>query len=258
MNQRKEYTMEELLPVVTKLAERYTGGEGTSVSYERAQLLMEAVLYCIAEYEGGSRGQLIKYRISPWEAYRAGYRLVREKTVSLGKMYNEMIVGFEDYGMVCLGDVIRRGIPEFLKRYDPEFCPQDTLLTLDYPVLGSMENFTGVDKVYEYTSMIQMEQKFLGQMKSEKIREILRAYHRDYENLVENICSIVLENLAENILTENQMKESSEILEIYIKKIVHNMMERRYEKDRELEAYLCLEVGNIAVRIHNRHQKILK
>ena len=46
--------MEELLPVVAALGEKYTGYEHSSVTYEKAQMLMEAVLYCIGEYEGTS------------------------------------------------------------------------------------------------------------------------------------------------------------------------------------------------------------
>lgn len=43
------YKMEELLPVVGKLAEKYTSFESTSVTYEKAEQLMGAVLYCIRE-----------------------------------------------------------------------------------------------------------------------------------------------------------------------------------------------------------------
>ena len=42
-----DYTMEELLPVVGKLTEKYTGFSSTSVTYETARQLMEAVLYCL-------------------------------------------------------------------------------------------------------------------------------------------------------------------------------------------------------------------
>ena len=45
------FEMEELLPIVAQLAEQYAGYESTSVTYERAELLMEAVIYCIHEYE---------------------------------------------------------------------------------------------------------------------------------------------------------------------------------------------------------------
>ena len=44
--------MEELLPVVAKLAERYTSKESSSVSYKTAEQLMEAVVYCINEVAG--------------------------------------------------------------------------------------------------------------------------------------------------------------------------------------------------------------
>ena len=43
------FSMEELLPIVAELAEKYTSGESSSVTYERAQGLMQAVLYCINE-----------------------------------------------------------------------------------------------------------------------------------------------------------------------------------------------------------------
>ena len=40
-----DYEMEELLPIVATLAEKYTGGESSSISYEKAGQLMEAVMY---------------------------------------------------------------------------------------------------------------------------------------------------------------------------------------------------------------------
>ena len=46
------YKMEELVPIVAKLAEEYTAGESTSITYEKAQQLMEAVIYSIHEGEG--------------------------------------------------------------------------------------------------------------------------------------------------------------------------------------------------------------
>lgn len=45
------YPLQELLPLVARLAEKYTGFDSSSVTYERAQMLMEAVIYCIREYE---------------------------------------------------------------------------------------------------------------------------------------------------------------------------------------------------------------
>ena len=39
------YDMEELMPIVARLTEEFTSGESTSVTYERARSLMEAVIY---------------------------------------------------------------------------------------------------------------------------------------------------------------------------------------------------------------------
>lgn len=46
-----QYKTEELIPIVAKLAEKYTAKESTSITYEKAQQLMGAVVYCIREYE---------------------------------------------------------------------------------------------------------------------------------------------------------------------------------------------------------------
>ena len=58
------YDMEELIPLVARLAEKYTGFESSSISYERAQQLMEAVLYCIREY----KGEYKEFGETDWEA----------------------------------------------------------------------------------------------------------------------------------------------------------------------------------------------
>ena len=47
--------MEELVPIVGKLAGEYMGHASTSVTYETAEQLMEAVLYCVREAQSGDR-----------------------------------------------------------------------------------------------------------------------------------------------------------------------------------------------------------
>ena len=65
-----DYTMEELLPVVGKLMEKYTSLSSTSVTYETAQQLMGAVLYCLGSYkpnkldENGKRVEIVEKSIS--------------------------------------------------------------------------------------------------------------------------------------------------------------------------------------------------
>ena len=51
-----EYTMMELLPVVKQLSDRYTSKESGSVTYDMANQLIEAAIYCINEYEQAGAG----------------------------------------------------------------------------------------------------------------------------------------------------------------------------------------------------------
>lgn len=196
VNQESGYSMEELLPLVSKLAVRYTGGEHSSVTYEKAQMLMEAVLYCIREFRMSQENALMAKDVPAEEAYRRGQEIVMEKVRTLQSLYNEMIPDFKDYGCLSLRDTVRKGIPAFLERYDFQFMPQETLLTLDYPVQEKLEHLSGIDRVLAYMACICREQAYLREMEEREVVAILHDYHRDYEYLIENICGIVQERRA--------------------------------------------------------------
>lgn len=181
------YQLEELLPVVAELASRYTGYEHSSVTYERAEMLMGAVLYCIHEYADQGEGVQPARSIPAGEAYRIGREIVIRKVRQLHALYNDMILDFQDYGVECLRDTIVKGIPQFLLRYDVDYAPQETLLTLDYPVQEDLSGLSGIDAVLAYVECVQREQQYLRQFDSSFILDRLRAYHPEYEMLVENI-----------------------------------------------------------------------
>ena len=84
------YAPEELMPVVEKLAFRYTGCDHSSVSYERAQMLMEAVLYCIREFRQSQGDALMAKDIPAGEAYRRGQEIVMEKVRELFRISKKL------------------------------------------------------------------------------------------------------------------------------------------------------------------------
>ena len=133
------YKMEELIPIVGKLAGRYTSFESTSVTYEKAEQFMKAVLYCIHETETYGHGGIVAAEgLSAEQAYETGLALVEEKVKLALKLYNELMQGFADYDNLCLRDTVVNGLPEFFKWYDTKYEPQNTILTLDYPVLKDL------------------------------------------------------------------------------------------------------------------------
>ena len=239
------YTPEELIPIVAELASKYTGFEHSSISYEKAQTLMEAVMYFIHEWEDSAsfgfpqenfeslespqhdiprplRTPAVPNPLPAREAYLSGREIVLKKVKLLQVFYNELIPDFHDYGSEFLRETIVKGIPSFLLHYDARYAPQETLLTFDYQILKNLDDKSGIDAVLEYVGCISLEQRFLRKFGLSYVTETLRAYHEDYGILTENICGIVLRNIICHILlnkpldsvgfTENERESMKNLL----------------------------------------------
>ena len=263
-----KYEIEDLVPIVAKLVEGYTSKESSSISYDRAQQLMEAVLYSIREGEGEDQFSLAqKDELSPEKMYEIGAKRVEEKTKETLNLYNEMMAHFSSYENKCLDDTVVKGLPEFFKWYDCKYEPQNTILTLDYPVLIENPEHTGIDKICDYVLCIQLEQKFLNQFASEYVIEILSKFNKHYRVMIENICEIVLMNVICHIVAGKKISildfEPEEYLKLQaliqmetpsdlrdkLKKAINVLIREYYENDENLMEYLYKAVDNISVRM---------
>ena len=149
------YELEELVPVVAKLTEKYTSKESTSVSYEKARQLMEAVIYCIHECEGGN--QLVgNEKLQAKDAYEYGYQKLLQKVQQAQDAYSELIVDFNAFGNENYYDTVTKGIIGFFRYYDARFAPQDTILTMDYPTIRPIVRLNGIDAIEKYYTDMSM------------------------------------------------------------------------------------------------------
>lgn len=273
-----DYQMEELLPIVSELAQKYAGYESTSITYEKAQSLMEAVLFCLSEYNSSAKDSLVQKDISVKEQYNIGAKLLSEKVENIRKIFNEISFQFEDFGVKCLYDTVQKGIPQFLKWYDIKFCPQNMILTLDYPLLIDCSSLTGADAVYKYIRAIQTEQIFLGKFDRNYVMLVLEKYNFEYRDMIENICSIVLTNIIGHIAIKKPFNDidflygeylqlskifagkSIPDIENVVKDLIKKIVSQFYENDMDMLEYLCYETNNIAVRIYtaNQHEQLSK
>ena len=265
-----DYEMEELVPIVGKLAEKYTSHESTSITYEKAEQLMGAVLYCIHElWESSGNAPSLNKKLSEQRAYEMGAAYVREKTGKALDLYNRILPEFCHYENKCLYDTFVKGIPEFFKWYDIQFEPQNTILTLDYPLLKDISEYTGIDKIFEFIKSIGLEQKFLKLFPAGYVINILSKDNRNWQESMDNICEIVFIHVIGHIILgksltvieleeddysymqkifkqatlEDIKKQLTTALEIFIKNY--------YENDRELLNYLSGAISGIVVRLKN-------
>lgn len=205
MSIAEPYQPEDLIALAAELVERYNGFDSTSVTYEQAQHLMEAIRYCLRMYEQSESSLPARKMLTAREAYRLGYEAVCNQARQVGALYEQLLPHFQSYGLVCLQDTVIKGIPAFLMHYDARYCPQDTLLTLDYPVLTDFGHLCGVQVVWAYLRCIALEQRFLSRLDFEFVCDSLRDYHVDYTVLMENICGIVLPGLLGHVLLEKPL-----------------------------------------------------
>lgn len=257
---RENYSPEELLPIVVELAASYTGDEHSSITYEKAGKLMEAVLYCIGELREEDFA-IVSKQMSAKTAYECGKKKVVEKCEELLKLHNRLSEEFCDYGMKCLRETVVKGIPAFLRYYDVKYAPQENILTLDYPVLKDLNRLCGVDKILEYVKCIAIEQRFLNSISENFIIHTLKAYHSGYERLVENIFDIVFQNSVGYIilkkpvapagLTKADYDRLEKILLLqshHLEEFLQEVLKKIFRSDKELWDYISLSVGNMAVR----------
>ena len=268
-----KYSQEELLPVVAKLAARYTSNESTSISYDKARQLMGAVIYCIEEYENAATGlrDLIAAHttVSADTAYRQGYDLLVEKVKKIQQEYNLMMKEFQYYGNRCCYDTFQKGMPEFFLYYDARFHPMNHILTLDYPVLVSLELRCGADLMEVYVRSAYLEQSFLQKLPAKYILHVLSAYSGDYEELIINIASIVIRNVLGcriagksidlNGYSPDEMErlklfiseKTGEGLEEQLKKYIDELMDYAYDGNEELGNYLKEDMRNFSFELQH-------
>lgn len=262
-----EYPMEELIPVVAELTEKYTSGESTSVTYEKAQQLMEAVLYCLEEYRNQADENQLPHRqnMTAGEMYETGCRLVFEKAVKTAEVYNKLIGTFRDFGNENYRDTVTMAIPGFLQYYDARFAPQNTIITMDYPTIRPITDKCGVDAVYEYLENLTLEQRFLERFPDDFVIRILSSYHSGYRKQFFNLCGIVLRSVILQ-LTESDSAIGTEIkvlradrnqnrLRELLNEVLHNLICKGYEGDALLETYLQYEMKEFAFDLTMRQRE---
>lgn len=268
------YEMQELIPIVAELTELYTSKESTSITYERANQLMEAVLFCIRENEESlwtCQQEAVRLitpeKLSAKESYEQGRIKVQKKVGMVRELYNRTAVFFCAFGNRNYEDTFVGGIPGFLKFYDIRFAPQNTIITMDYPILKPMEQLRGVDAIYEYVTAIYLEQIFLEKLPREYICATLERYHSDYQNLYCNICNIVLHDLLKCMITGKKadrgmytreellclsdwiLENDKNSLKEKLMRLLKILIEKQYQGNERLYEYLCHDMDDFAVEL---------
>lgn len=258
--------MEELLPLVAELTEKYTSKESTSISYERARQLMEAVIYCIHQCEDDN--QLISAeKLSAKDAYYFGCEKLKEKVKRTQTAYNKMIIDFNSFGNENYNDTVTKGIPGFFRYYDIWFAPQETIITMDYPTICPMKGVTGIDAIEKYVEYISYEQRFMGALPENYVCEILYRFQKSYKKQFYNICSIILRHILGHMITGQKLGmvasdedyiRLQEIIQAHDKawletrlvNLLESLIREKYEGNLLMQLYLKEDLKDFATEMY--------
>ena len=184
------YSMEDLIPVVGNLTEKFTAKESSSVTFERARQLMEAVIYCIAHLEVKDSISVSTEGLPAKDAYRLGYDAVMKKVSETQNKYCELMKFFDPYDNRNYRDTVVKALPGFFRYYDAKFAPTETIITMDYPVFGLDTSLEGIDMIRQYIDAIWEEQNYLMNFPRNGVISALRSFHPRYEREYINIKEI--------------------------------------------------------------------
>ena len=261
------YKMEELVPIVAALSEKYTSKESTSVSYETARQLMEAVMYCINEC-ASDQALVSSKKLSAEEAYRYGYKTLVEKVKRTQSNYNQMIVDFCGYGNRNYEETVEKAISGFFLYYDAQFAPQETIITMDYPTICPVSGKCGIDAIEIYVKYISYEQKFMGMFQRQYVCEILGRDQADHKNGFDNICRVILRHVLGHLLIKKGFREeaseqdydklcdlvissSGQQLREVLEGLLEQLIREKYDADMSMRDYLACDLDDLVVEMRN-------
>ena len=262
-----EYEMEELVPIVAALSEKYTSKESTSVSYETARQLMEAVMYCINEC-ASDQTLVSSQRLSVAEAYQYGYEVLIEKVKRTQAAYNEIIVDFCGYGNRNYEATVQKAIPGFFLYYDAQFAPQETIITMDYPTICPVSGKCGIDAIETYVRYISYEQKFMGAFQRQYVYEVLERDQADHKNGFDNICRVILRHVFDHLLIKKGFQEEvgeqdyDKLCDLVIRSsgqqlrevligLLEQLVNEKYHADIGMRDYLACDLDDFVVEMRN-------
>lgn len=261
------YSMEELLPLLEKQIRRYTMGDSTSVPYDKARQLMGSIIYNI---EGAFEEDVMLVStegISPQQAFELGLKKKKEKFKKAEELYREIRNGFCSYGNQCYMETVIKGMKAFFDYYSLEFDALNSIITLDYPLIGKNIKLQGVDLIYEYLRKIELEQLFLRGFDGEMVERMLSAYDSKYTDGILNVCSVAFrnsigmvlagapspfgimnENVLERIMAKVHGKTPEEIQSI-LEDALRFIIDNEYGKDARLYEYLHGDIADLAFEV---------
>lgn len=188
-----------LMQILSEEILKYNHDQSSSVPAETAQSLFESMLYCITAYLNTLPDSAAALKTRDLEElYLCGLNLVKQYVKDSMALLLKVKATRVQTDLIAYNSTIDDGFHEFFRSYNPRFNAQDTVTTIDYPLLKDDMSVTGILYIKNYLTELLKENEFCAKYSKNHIRSLLFTYgvkyHLDYRDLLINIPELILEH----------------------------------------------------------------
>ena len=186
----------ESLALLAARCDAWSRGQSTSLPAERAQQLLEGVLYSVslalkdAPTPKDAAELLARRPLS--ELYEAGQRRIVRKLQAARAAHRQLKKNLfptcNEFYRATLSD----GIDGFFRLYRPAFFPQELHITADYPPFFGPPQKDGIEFIEDYLRGLSHENRFLRYFAPETVHALLLGFDGGYPQLLLNLYAPVL------------------------------------------------------------------
>lgn len=174
--------------------EKYNGIDSTSMPIEKAQDILESLLYTIgvASPNGITKEELLNDNLS--SLLEQGRRVLKEKKKAVKVEWKLMCQELPQIRNVYYLSTIKE-LGTFFEKYNIYSEAHNIPCSIDYwPLCPISENLRGISFIEKYIRRLQIENDFLNNFQSNDICSLYENYIPDYADALFNLCEPVLTN----------------------------------------------------------------
>lgn len=263
------------LSLLAKQAEKYNGGDSSSMQIEKAQDLLASIVYTIGlnlkTYENPDDAVSALKETSMETLFANGKKQI-EKMVTTTKLIQSNIANhLVNTQNVFYRSTVIDGLNGFFKLYYPEFGAHKIHITADYPTYNGVSNLTGIEFIRKYVENIYYENLFCSYFPEDNIHHLLCGLDENYQELIINIyepiltaalgCMLVGKDIYKLELSVSDVSELKNIFGNKTKDEIEHILTSTLEKIKQeisisdgLSLYLSVSLPKIAGAIKNAEE----
>lgn len=202
--------------ILKDLILKYTKGESSSVTVEKAEKLIIGIWYTIDAYMNTLENINSSINILKEEdisyIYEKGKVILKEDFIQTEKLYERVLKNKIYTDLRAYNDTLP-GISNFFKYYNLEFEPDENSADIDYPLAFDDWDIVGLYYIKNYLWNLYLENEICNKFNYNDIEKILKSYGDtykiDYKDLLINIFEMTINNAVFSILCNNNFLEIS-------------------------------------------------